>query len=144
MLEPYIYDNNYTKIAVLTGACALTRNGLTTGSLQHLDIQTDIESLDGAQTIPCSFHYNAVIDYVYELTPSRSNSLLLLPSKERALIETLAHLNWCDEGILIEALKSYLLWFRDDKKLYSCAEHFGVSKETVDYWINEALNDEDD
>lgn len=143
MVDEYIYDRNYTEKAVLTGACALARNGLTTTSLQHLDIQTSHKELDGLYTVPCSFHYNNAIDMEYQLTKSESNSLLLLPSKERALVECIKHLDWCDEGILIEALKSYLQWFRDDEKLYECAKHFGVEKDTIDYWINEALTDEE-
>lgn len=31
----------------------------------------------------------------------------------------------------------------DDDRLYACANHFGVSRETVNYWINEALTDEE-
>ena len=50
---------------------------------------------------------------------------------------------WADEGILIEALHTYLDYFRDDEKLYACADHFGVSRNTIDYWIQETLEDEE-
>ena len=40
-------------------------------------------------------------------------------------------------------MKSYLLWFRDDKKLYACVRHFEVSEETIGYWIREAKEDEE-
>ena len=83
--------------------------------------------------IPCNFYYNSNIDYVYELSPGQVNPLLLQPSKERAIVENIAHLDWIDEGILIEAMQSYLLWFRNDEKLYKCADHFNVSRETIDY-----------
>lgn len=143
MKEFYPYDNNYTEKSVITGACALARAGLTTGSLKHLDLQTDIKDLDGLQTIPCSFHFNASIDYDYALSPSKSNHVLLQPTKERALVESIKHLDWVDEGILIEALHTYLDYFRDDEKLYACANHFGVSRDTIDYWIQETLEDEE-
>ena len=99
-------------------------------------MQTSIKSLDGLRTLPCNFYYNSNIDYVYELSPGQVNPLLLQPSKERAIVEN-------DEGILIEAMQNYLLWFRNDEKLYKCADHFNVSRETIDYWIREAEEDEE-
>lgn len=143
MADEFLYDKFYTKRAVLTGVCALARNGLVYANANHLEIQTGEKQLDGLHTVPCNFYYNGDIDWEYELTESPSNSSLLLPSKERAIVECIKHLDWCDEGILIEALKSYLMWFRDDDKLYKCADHFGVSRDTIDYWINEALTDEE-
>lgn len=143
MADEYLYDAFYTKRAVLTGTCALARDGLVYANSQHLEMQTDEIQLKDLRTVPCNFFYNKDIDWEYELTESPSNHLLLLPSKERALVECIKHPNWCDEGILIEALKSYLMWFRDDEKLYKCADHFGVVRDVIDYWINEALTDEE-
>lgn len=143
MEEEFLYDQFYTKKAVITGVCALARNGLVYANATHLDLQTDELRLDKLHTVPCNFFYNANIDWNYDLSKSESNPLLLLPSKERAIIECIQHISWCDEGILIEALKTYLMWFRDDKKLYACADHFAVPRDTVDYWINEALTDEE-
>ena len=80
---------------------------------------------------------------MYELSPGQVNPLLLQPSKERAIVENIAHLDWIDEGILIEAMQNYLLWFRNDEKLYKCADHFNVSREAIDYWIREAEEDEE-
>lgn len=143
MEEEFLYDKFYTKKSVITGTCALARNGLVYANATHLDLQTNEIQLDGLHTVPCNFYYNGNIDWNYEITEMQSNSKLLLPSKERALVECIKHLDWCDEGILIEALKTYLMWFRDDEKLYKCADHFGVARDTVDYWINEALTDEE-
>lgn len=143
MVGEYRFDKYYTESSVITGSCALTRCGLTSCNAEHLDLQTTIQSLDGLKFVPCNFFYCADIDYAYEVSESPTNPVLLQPSKERALVECIKHLDWCDEGILIEALKSYLLWFRDDEKLYVCAEHFNVGRDTIDYWINEALTDED-
>ncbi len=143
MNDFYKFDQNYTEKSVITGACALARAGLTTTSTNHLDLQTSIKSLDGLRTLPCNFYYNGNIDYVYELSPGQVNPLLLQPSKERAIVENIAHLDWIDEGILIEALQNYLLWFRNDEKLYKCADHFNVPRETIDYWIREAEEDEE-
>ena len=81
------------------------------------------------------------IDYKYELRPSKENPLLLIPSKERAIAECIKYLDYMDEGELIEALKEYLDRFWDDR-IYEVGEHFGVSKEILDYWFEEAKNDE--
>lgn len=143
MENAFPYDACYKKKAIITGCCALERNGLIYASSAHLDLQTTFKELDGLQTCICNFYYNPEIDWDYLLCPMKSNPLLLLPSKERALIECIQHLDWVDEGFLIEALKTYLNWFKDDDRLYACADHFGVSRETVNYWINEALTDEE-
>lgn len=82
------------------------------------------------------------IDYKYELRQSKENPLLLIPSKERAIVECIKWLKYVDEGELIEALKTYLDMFWDNR-IYEVGEHFGISKETLDYWFEEARNDEE-
>lgn len=146
MVDVFLYDLNYTEKAVITGACSLARNGLIYANVNHLDLQTSKKSLDTLQTIPCSFYYNDNIDWDYELTESQSNSYLLLPSAERAIVECIKHIDWIDEGLLIEALKDYLWRFWDERKdkLYAAANHFDVSKDIINYWLNEARNDHDD
>lgn len=146
MGDLFKYDKQYTKRYVITGACALARNGLVYANAEHLELQSCVLDVPVLRTVPCNFYYNPEIDWEYELTPSVTNPLLLLPSKERALVECIKHLDWVDEGFLIEALKDYLWRFydADGEKLYKAAEHFDVSKEAIDYWLDEARNDEDD
>ena len=139
MYDFLVTDKEY----VLCGPCALARAGLVTYSTELLYLQTSYKELDGVCTIYITYWFYDDIDTQYCVTPGDENPLILHPSKERAIIEYLKCKRWCDEGILIEALKSYLLWFRDDDKLYKCADHFGVSRDTIDYWINEALTDEE-
>lgn len=141
MAEKYSFDKYYTERSVISGSCALARCGLTTCNAEHLDLQTTIEALDGMMLVPCNFHYCENIDYEYEVIESSTNPILLQPSKERALVECIKNPDWCDEGILIEALKSYLLWFYDEEKLFRCAKHFGVEKSMVEFWLNEARED---
>lgn len=145
MVDEFPYDSFYTEKAVITGICALARNGLIYANAAHLELQTEYKNLDNLCTIACSFHFVHKIDWYYELEPSLSNPLLLLPSAERSLIECIAHIDWVDEGFLIEALQDYNSRFLPNnyKKLYACADHFGVPRETADYWINEALTDEE-
>lgn len=139
-----LYDHLITKKQyVLCGPCALARAGLSSYSNDLLFLQTEHKEIDGICTIYITYYYYENIDYTYCLTPGRNNPLILHPSKERAIIDYLRNEKWCDEGVLIEALKTYLLWFRDDEKLYACANHFNVPKETIDFWIKEAMEDEE-
>lgn len=137
------YDNLVTEKRVLCGPCALTRAGLTTYSAQLLFLETPYQIIDGVSTVYITYWYYENIDYEFELTQSKSNPLILQPSKERAIVEFIQCEKWCDEGILLEALNSYLLWFRNDERLYECADHFGLARSTLDYWIKEALEDEE-
>ena len=134
------WDVNFTKKYVICNACALFRNGLIYFSSKHLDLFTNIANLNEIRTQVVSYYYNPDIDYEYEVTPSETNPLLLRPSKERALVECIKFLDYVDEGLLIEGLKSYLDYFWDDK-IYEVGEHFGVTKETLDYWFQEARDD---
>ena len=138
-----MHDHLVTEKRVLCGPCALTRAGLVTYSVELLFLETPYKEIDGVSAVYITYWYYENIDYEYELTPSSYNSLVLQPSKERAIVEFMQCERWADEGILIEALHTYLDYFRDDEKLYACADHFGVSRYTIDYWIQETLEDEE-
>lgn len=86
MAISYKFDKEYHNRYIITGACALARNGLIYANAEHLVLQTTIKSLNGLQTIPCDWHYNSDIDWDFKVTPSPTNPNLLLPSKERSLI----------------------------------------------------------
>ena len=139
VFDKYVKDNSY----VVCGICALVRNGLVIFDKDHLDLFTQYPEIDGIDAYAVRYVYNPNIDYEYEVTPFFTNPLILLPSKERAIVEYVLCERYCDEGILIEALKSYLLWFKNLPKLYEVADHFGLSREVLDYWIHEAETDEE-
>lgn len=139
IFDEYVRDKEY----VVCGICALVRNGLIIANKEHLDLFTAFPEIDGLDAFAVRYIYNPDIDYEYEVSPSFTNPLILLPSKERALVEYLICGKYCDEGILIEALKSYLMWFRNLEKLYRTAAHFGLRREVLDYWIQEAEADEE-
>lgn len=135
------YDLLVDKKVVLCCTCALARAGLSTYNAAHLDMMTQIEELDHFSMVYATYYYYENIDYEHWVTPEKSNPLILKPTKERAIVEYILNEKWCDEGILIEALKTYLWGFRNDKALYETAEFFGLDKKILDYWINEALTD---
>lgn len=133
-----------TKKSVVCGGCALNRAGLIYYNSEHLDLMTCYEELDGCCLSRLTYYYYPVIDTEHWVHPLKSNPLLLQPTRERAIVEYILNKKWCDEGLLIEALKNYLDQFRNDEELYEVADFFGLSRETLDYWINEALTDIDE
>lgn len=137
------YDSVINERRVLCNQCALSRSGLIIANDTHIDLMTNREDFDGFSLVYITYYYYEHIDYEYKLHPLNTNPLILVPSKERALVEYIKNEKWCDEGTLIEAMKTYLMWFRDDQKLKEVAEHFSLNWSTVEYWINEALEDEE-
>ena len=136
------YDSLVTEKHVICGSCALARTGLVVFNANNLALFTTYAEFDKFSASAVIYYYNPDIDYEYEVTPSQTNPLLLRPSKERAIVECIKFIDNVDEGLLIEALKNYLSYFWDDK-IYEVADHFGVSRETLDYWLQEAREDED-
>lgn len=141
--QDMIYDKEIDKNAVICAQCAFSRCGLTTQDWVHLDLWTSFSEIDGVETGAVRYLYNPHIDFEYELTPMDTNPLLLLPSKERAIVEYIKCEKWCDEGTLIEGLKTYLYQFINMDKLYEVADHFELNREILDYWIKEAYEDEE-
>lgn len=134
-----LYDYKVKEKSVLCGFTALSRNGLIIFNADHLCLQTSIDN-----DLDCdifTYYYNSNIDYCYEVKPSKTNPLLLQPSKERAIVECILHLDWIDEGLLIEGLKTYLDQFYNEPKLQKVAKHFNLHESELKYWINEAIND---
>lgn len=141
MEDAFKYDCFFNNTYVVTGACALARSGLILLSGRYLELQTSIKELSIFRTSIYTYYYNPEIDYEYELQPSSSNPHLLQPSKERALVECIKHLDWIDEGLLIEGLKTYIEQFYNKDKLNKVAKYFNLDSVTLDYWIEEAKND---
>ena len=137
------YDYLIEKKTVLCGPCALARNGLITYSTDILLLQSSYEELDFVNLVYMEYWYYTNIDYSFCVKPSEDNPLILVPTKERAIVDYLRNEKHCVEGILIEALKTYLLWFKNLDELYRVCEHFDVSRDLIDYWIYEAEHDEE-
>ena len=143
MEDVYKYDELFKERYVLAGSCALARNGLIMLSPTHLCLQVEDPSMNHFRTCVFEFLSPGKVDYEYALTPSPRNSNLLLPSKERTLVECILHPDWVDEGFLIEGLQDYLWLFYQEERLEEARKHFGLSKETLNYWLEEARNDKE-
>lgn len=140
-----IFDKEVNTVSVICGLCALARNGLTTHDPTVLDLFTNYPELDGISASIVKYYYKSSVDTEHYVSPMDTNPLLLLPTPERAIVEYIQNEKWCDEGVLIEALKTYE--FRDDicdlPLLYKVAEFFGLPKAELGYWIQEARDDEE-
>jgi hypothetical protein len=135
------YDNLISERRVICGVCALGRSGLTTYDMKHLDLFSPYPEVDGVSTVYISYYYKKNIDYDHWVFASESNPLLLQPTKERALVEYILNEKWLDEGVLLEAINDYIEYFPNHEKLYEVADFFKLSREVLNYWICEAIND---
>lgn len=138
------YDSVVDEKRVLCGSCALGRVGLVMSNCIHLDLMTDYKDFDKFNLVYLTYYYYPNIDYTHWVHPSSDNKNILVPTKERALVEYIKNEKWCDEGILIEALKNYLEFFRNDEELFKVADFFELDRDILHYWINEALEDKVD
>lgn len=130
----WLDDKDY----VLFGASALANAGLTTMTTDAITVFTKIKSVEGFWGIARFVYIEDDIDYTNFVTRGKTHPHILIPTKERALVESIKYIDKCDEGFLMEALDTYVNWNKEDvSKLEEVAEFYHVSKETVHYWINE-------
>lgn len=128
---------------VLSGECALQRCGLTTYLSDGIQAWTLFTEISGIQNAIVSWYFNPFAANDMDTNPSQSHPNILIPTKERALVEYVMFHEYFDEGILIEGLKSYIYEKNGDtSRLYEEAEKFHLKEETLSYWIKEALEDE--
>jgi len=138
----YPYDKNVRdEVVVLCCECALSRSGVGMQTGQVVDRFTRFETLDNLDLVVMHFVYNPNIDFTNYVTPMENNPLILLPTPERAIVESIIYLDYCDEGELILAIQMYIDWKKNIDLLYEVAEFFKLKKETLDYWIKEARDE---
>lgn len=137
------YDGLVVESSIMCGQCALARNGLTTHNNESLCFWTSVKELDGKDFRCATYYYKKDFDTEHYLAPAKTNPLILIPTPERAIVEYIQNEKWCDEGTLIEALKSYLFRYGNTEKLFEVARFFGLSEEHLSYWITEAEEDEE-
>lgn len=118
---------------------ALARCGLTTVNPACMTVFTEYKELHNLDAGFTTFVYSEKINYRDFLIPIPNNPHLLLPTKERAIIESILHLDGVDEGELLEAIRTYLLMYGGETvKLYEMADFFGLAAGELDGWIREA------
>lgn len=129
---------------VLVGEHALCRSGLTSLRNDTLQLSTLYTGITGIWNPYVMWYFNPFADKYMYTTPSSAHRNILVPTAERALVEYIMLKEYFNEGILIEGLKNYL-WRTDGElsSLYTVAEDFKLRKELIDFWVKEALEEND-
>lgn len=137
--------NQKLHVSVNGGACvvgdtALAFNGLMWGN-SCMYLQTFFERLNNIQLCDIKLQYYHFDDDAYLV---RHNDNVYLPTAERAIVDTIKYIevNY-NEGSLIESLQTYISHNSSFTKLYEVADHYGVPRSDVDYWLNEAREESD-
>lgn len=136
--DVYPWDKEFKERYVICGVCALDRCGLTSGSGATLDLFTKYKELDGLDCVAFRWVYNPSVNYEDFLKPMETNPNLLLPSRERAIVESILFSHRVDEGVMLEAIWRYGWQVDSLARLYEVAERFGLPRGDLDYWIKEA------
>lgn len=131
--DKLLKNHNY----VITGECALARNGLIYFNAMHLMVYTSYEDLDKLTAGPITYYYCDNIDEENYTIQMSTNEKLLLPTAERAIIEYIMNPDRCDEGLLLEALDSYINRNQDISKLYEVSDFYGCDRQKLEYWISQ-------
>ena len=126
---------------VLTGDSALNYCGISVTGNFLPDLMTENEIAGGFRIAGrCNYHYVPNIDYENYVTPLPEVPLILIPTRERAIAENIKYdLAFIDEGYFCDALERYQhSSLFNYELLLEVAEHFGVPKEKIDYWLEES------
>lgn len=130
---------------VVCGTSALARNGLGSSWYDVIASTVSNKDFDRLELGRRLFFYkptiSAVTDYTTVIT--FRGEKLLLPSKERALLDCMQNTDITDEGQLCEAIVDYLEYPSNNgsrEKLYEVADFFGYPRDKVDWWISEAYD----
>lgn len=139
--QTYISANRPANFLVV-GTTALTCNKLMWGG-DELILYTPWEELDHIPMCDMRLEHYHFSDGDYCSLMDQVNNLWL-PTAERALVDTINFLekNYI-EGPLIESLQTYLEKNKDLSELYAVADHYGVSRDKINYWIDEAREESD-
>lgn len=126
------------------GACALQRHGLVSWYLGLLGQTTSHKKWHRLQVLNSLLWYLPDIDAdneFIERTLKTNYGLMRLPTKERALVDYMRHLDVFELSYFVEGLHDYL-WQYDVNLLLLVADHYGVRDE-MQHWIDEDKNYED-
>ena len=138
------FDGMFTENVIVIGQCAFQRCGLTSYLSNIVQVSTLIADISKCNNGYVTYYLNPWALDTSFTNPSSAHSYVLEPTRERAIVEYMFFHDYFDEGILIEGINTYGLLNKGDfSKLYPVADHFGIDHAIVDYWINEALNDEE-
>lgn len=147
--DQHMQRHNNGETHVLCAESALFRVGLSTQASCHLSMWTEDVLLHGVSLPEYSLYYRYKLNKEAGLEPHKKYPWMLIPSKERALVDMISQSQFFNEGSLIEGLQEYLRFENNPSKLYEMGERlslgidfFDATKEKIDYWIKEAEEDD--
>ncbi len=115
---------------VLTGLGGLVWHGMTNMFTNFLDIAVTDKTLDGIRLYGAYFTYVTELDTENFLAPCEYNSKILIPTRERALVD---HMRFGiaveDDEHLMIALQVYLDTGGDAEDILKVAEFYGVREQ---------------
>lgn len=119
---------------------ALNLNGLISWYAGAYMITTGIASLDGARIGNTAMYYRPEVDrdgrYI-ERTVGTPFGEIRVPTAERAISESLIHMDVTEEGLLAEAIIEYSnIHHGDLRKLHQVAREYNVD-EALTQWIHD-------
>lgn len=125
---------------------ALCRAGLTYLRLNTIQTWTMFADLHGVFTGYTEFFFNPLMDRTIgeDCRPSPFHPMILEPTQERAIVESVFYREYVDEGILIESLQNYIEQHNNDcSLLYDLAPKYMLKEKDLTYWLNEAREESD-
>ena len=127
---------------VMCGVSALCYIGISHIGLYVPDLLMKHKQFDGLIIgNKVAYWYAENIDYEHYVTPMKEAPLVLMPTIERAVVETVKHdLKFVDEGYFLESLKDYYLSpCFNEPLLREVSKFFEVDYGQVEYWLNECI-----
>lgn len=129
---------------ILAGDDALYCAGLTRQPVDTPMCWTTYKEIaNGLFAVFVRYFQNPMGNDLAYTNPSPIHENIHEPIQERAIVETIKFHEQFNEGILIEALQSYIYNRTDFTLLYEVGDYFNVSKDDIDYWLNEAREESD-
>lgn len=143
--KEYYYDKILPKIGdnkhVLVGLSAAEYNGFYKSDLYVPSVLTEYKSLDNLSVIGhVDYFYSDNIDYVNYVAPLEGIPNILVPTIERMIVESIkSDFKYIEEDLLCEVLDLYQTDRSDLSLLKEVADHFNLSRDIVEIWLEESL-----
>lgn len=141
----WYFKNVFPKLTVtpyvMTGISSMCYNGMSLWEVYEPELLMTIESLDNMHVEGMVHYFYAPdIDYTNYVTPLKEFPFVLIPSFERSIVENIKHdLRFIDEGAFLDTLERYVTGaFYNEELLYDVADYFNVSRDKIDYWVEES------
>ncbi len=125
---------------VVTLNSALQYSNLLPIRVEPVEIAVDIPIIDGVMTLTKYFIKSNKDDRNFVKIVGN----FAVPTPERAIVDYITCEKHLDEGNLIWAIQNYIDEYGEEMMdIYKVADFYGVDRDQIDFWFNEARNDDD-